>query len=186
MGRTIQTQEAKALNYFRAYLADVERCHFPKYDGDAQEGQKPSFCNVDMQSADQLRELSSKSDPTLLPGLFRAAWSIVLHCFYGLEDVLFEYAEISAMPSPRVLGDLVRMKLQGDQSVAAILERSSADYGESMNYGGILDGAETKALHNAKKNFCNTVLIWENGTAMEGVASTEKHGAEFLREVCSA
>ena len=165
-------QETKAVNYWKAYLADVERCQFPRYDNDSGEEQEGSlFLDVEIRCLQELQHRAS-GNPAIVPTLLRAAWSIILHCFTGLEDVCFEYGEFEQSTqewsevSTSCLGfaNLTRMKFNGDLTLRDIVERARIDYLDGLAYGPArAKNTEVKTLHQSKKQLYNTaILMWKD------------------------
>ncbi|KAI4155607.1 MAG: hypothetical protein LQ340_000880 [Diploschistes diacapsis] len=175
-------QVAKATNYWNAYLNDVERCHFPKYDSEVRDGEEKSlFLDVDVQCLEELQQRAAK-DPAFLPSMLRAAWSILLHCYTGLDEVCFGYGEVagdSQIPlgvAISALADakLTRHKLDGELALKVVVEHAKKDYQDGETYGrAAIDNALVKSLHASKKNLCNTaMLMWKaSGTRSLGTGT---------------
>ena len=165
-------QETKAVNYWKAYLADVERCQFPKYDTESSEGEGRSlFLDVEIQCLQQLQQKAS-GDPAFVPTMMRAAWAIILHCFTGLEDVCFEYGEVErsgrqwseVTASSLALANLTRTKFDGEVTLDSIVKQARADYLDGLAYGANAKrNSEVETLHLSKKQLYNTaILMWKD------------------------
>ena len=165
--------ETKAVNYWKTYLAGAERCQFPKYDGEVKDNEAKSFVHeVDIQCLRKLQQMAF-DDPVSFPVVLRAAWSIVLHCFTGLDDICFRYGENAeaALGQSGKIGDslseltLVRIKLDEKITLRAILERVHRDYLEGLQYNfGANHAAITDSLQLSRQQMCNTaMLMWKTG-----------------------
>ena len=192
-------QETKAVNYWKAYLADVERCQFPRYDNDSGEEQDGSlFLDVEIQCVQELQRRAS-GNPAIIPTLLRAAWSIILHCFTGLEDVCFEYGEgerstkewSEVSTSSLGLANLTRMKFNGDLALRDIVERARVDYLDGLAYGPArTNNTEVEVLHQSKKQLYNTAILMWRDLDMKSVKSgrgvlPQTMSFENASEVCT-
>ena len=175
-------QETKAVNYWKAYLGVAERCQFPKYDDEArEEGQKSLFLDVEIGCLQELLQRAS-GDPSFIPAMLRAAWSIVLHCFTGLDHVCFgsggagSRAQKWADAAAECLSDakLASMKMDGGLTLCAIVQKARLDYLDGLAYGAVAaNNAEVQSLQASKKNLYNTaIFVWE-GFELQSIKNGE-------------
>ena len=159
------------MSYWKAYLNELEHCHFPKYDSGTKEGEAGSlFLDVETRCLSEL-QLKAAEDPSVLPALLRAAWSVVLHCFTGLEDVCFKSGEVAGGDQGRLAdtatalmnAKIAKFRLDGGKRLSTILEQAKADYLDGAAYGAVRMDAEVETLFASKNAMCDTAILeWEN------------------------
>jgi amino acid adenylation domain-containing protein/non-ribosomal peptide synthase protein (TIGR01720 family) len=85
-----QAQQGHGLDYWKAYLADIEPCYFPVLNDGFVEPKTLLAYHQELTCANELQPFCTRNGITL-SNLFQLAWALTLQAYTGLDDVCFGY-----------------------------------------------------------------------------------------------
>jgi len=132
---------AEDLNYWKAYLSEVEPCNFPSLTDGIKMKKELQSLVLDLGQPSAIKNFCTKNGVTL-SNILQLVWALVLRVYTGSTDVSFGYlssgrdAPISGLQSLAV-GAFInmltcRMNLSEDLSVIGALEQIQTDFVQSM------------------------------------------------------
>ena len=130
------------LNYWKAYLADIEPCHFPPLNDGGKEFKKLQSLDLNLTQGSELQAFCTKNGLTL-SNVLQLVWALVLRCYTGSDEVCFGYlASGRDVPVPGIqdaVGVFInmlicRMNLMPGVQLSQALKQVQADYVNSMTH----------------------------------------------------
>ena len=129
------------VNYWKAYLAGIEQCHFPSLtDGERGEKELRSVV-LDLAKPSELQSFCSKNGVTL-SNILQLTWALTLRSYTGSTDVCFGYLSSGRdVPIPNIQGSAVgafinmltcRMSLIDDLQLSEALQQIQSDFVHGM------------------------------------------------------
>lgn len=106
-------------------------CHFPRLGASPSGPKRPMTIKVALDQTQALKELCESNTATL-PAALRAAWSLVLRCYTGAEDVCFGYQDTT---TTAVL-PVARLAVEDDTEMSRLIETALIEYENSLPFHG--------------------------------------------------
>ena len=132
---------AEDLNYWKAYLADVEPCNFPALTDGLKLGKELRSLVLNLGESSELKIFCAKKGVTL-SNILQLVWALVLRIYTGSSDISFGYLSSGRDAPIRGLQDLAvgafinmltcRMNLKEDLPITQALEQIQTDFVQSI------------------------------------------------------
>ncbi|KAF3490821.1 nonribosomal peptide synthase [Arthroderma uncinatum] len=161
--------------HWQAHLAGVAPCHFPRLGAITTGPKRPMTIKVNLDQTQQLKELC-ESNPAGLPVALRAAWSLVLRCYTGSEDICFGYQDAT---STSVL-PVARLAFEDDTLLSDLVSSAQTEYENSLPFH---TDVPTNITGTPEQRLYNTVLSFRSA-AKPGTAPAPRATNMALPEDC--
>ncbi|KAI9848835.1 MAG: NRPS [Sclerophora amabilis] len=177
MGEYIEAQSPlSAVEYWRGYLADVEKCYFPQLtDGVSGLKQRRQHAvHLGQKAADGSLEEFCVYNNVTLPTVFKTAWALVLGRYIGTDNVSFSTVT-SHRDGQRVV--LCRSQLDEAASILNVMEKIEADFVGSLPYQDCALAEIPQFIDSAGRTLFNSNINFQDGA---GSASTQSAGGDAI------
>jgi len=162
------SQEAD-LNYWKAYLADIEPCHFPSLNNDGTEFKELQELDLNLTQGSELQAFCTKNGLTL-SNVLQLVWALVLRSYTGSDEVCFGYlASGRDVPVPGIqdaVGVFInmlicRMNLTQNIQLSQALKQVQTDYVNSMSHQHCSLADVQHELHLSGTSLFNTAFSFQ-------------------------
>ena len=196
MGSSLKAPQIDASNYWASYRAESEPCQFPRL-GPSVDGPKRSMSlRVHSEHVQRLPQLSA-SDGAALPSLLRVAWSLLLRCYTGLDDVCFGYQETGLANvgdgNPRIskpLNGMLVARLRVDDTVSVIdtLEKAKREYISGLPYQSSVPSGTTEDSPLSGRQLFDTAVVLRSSpniaASNKTIVTSQPLNVVLPKEVC--
>jgi len=178
-----KSQEAD-LNYWKAYLADIEPCHFPSLTHDQADFKELHSLDLDLTLGSEIQTFCTKNGLTLSNAL-QLVWALVLRCYTGSDEVCFGYlASGRDVPVPGIqdaVGVFInmlicRMNLTQSLQISQALKQVQTDYVNSMTHQHCSLADVQHELHLSGISLFNTAFSFQR---RPGSDDSAKNAVQF-------
>ena len=140
IGHIQSSSQAANIDYWKAYLTDVESCNFPSIVDGITAAKELQFFVLQLSQASVLPDFCAKNGVTL-SNVLQLVWAMVLRCYTGSSDICFGYLSSGRdAPVPGIqdaVGAFInmlmcRMNLTDDLRLDQALAKIQTDFAHSM------------------------------------------------------
>ncbi|KAK2871711.1 NRPS, partial [Arthroderma sp. PD_2] len=171
----MQPPKGDSTTHWESHLAGLSPCHFPRLGAAATGPKRPMTIKVNLDQTQGLKELC-ESNTVALPVALRAAWSLVLRCYTGSEDVCFGYQDAT---STSVL-PVARLAFEDDTLLSELIESAQTEYENSLPFH---DHVPADVAGSKESRLYNTILSFRSA-AKPGTTPAPRAANMALPEEC--